>query len=373
MDTKSTTNRPPKARLSIRPSTYRGEAGHHIVGKDGAGRSISIFTYTRASAEVIRAKTARGEEIDISDYYIEDEPDLSIPNPPVAGQPCPRAGCDGHLRFSISPRGGFRDGAPLGPATWTVVCRTDRERHGHHRHELVPATDSLSAAKREYVRIRDEEGGWPADPVGTPYWMETFLEHGLMVGFAPHPTERGRVQCVVTGDGLKLDSGWQPTMADALHAAFVAFTEPKCECGRTWPPASNYSYGCPEICSSEGGCGRCYISNGLAWKRAPKRDTVPAYHDHIGFAELDLETGVIAAFVYQFDGQPQRTELTFRGGRLSSPGDFWTEGRGRRRNRIAVEADDETRAKAQMLAQRVLRGARPELLTRLRKGATSQA
>lgn len=42
-----------KARLSIRPKTYRDVPGYSITGRDSYGRKISIHTRTREGAETI--------------------------------------------------------------------------------------------------------------------------------------------------------------------------------------------------------------------------------------------------------------------------------------------------------------------------------
>lgn len=56
--------------LQIRKHTYRDRDGFLICGKDLKGRSLRIFTETRASAEVIRQKKRAGKEIVLEDFYI---------------------------------------------------------------------------------------------------------------------------------------------------------------------------------------------------------------------------------------------------------------------------------------------------------------
>lgn len=48
--------------VGIRPSTYQGEAGFLIYGRDPAGRNVSIFATLREDAERIRDKVKRGEQ-----------------------------------------------------------------------------------------------------------------------------------------------------------------------------------------------------------------------------------------------------------------------------------------------------------------------
>jgi hypothetical protein len=66
----------PRPRLSIRPTTWRGEAGFLVCGRDAWDRRISIFTATRASAEVIRdkVKADANAEITAEDFLIPDPP-----------------------------------------------------------------------------------------------------------------------------------------------------------------------------------------------------------------------------------------------------------------------------------------------------------
>ncbi|HXM59175.1 MAG TPA: hypothetical protein VOB72_27510 [Candidatus Dormibacteraeota bacterium] len=56
------------ARLSIRPTTYRGEDGFLVYGRDGAGSKVSIFTTTRGSAERIRERVKAGEQTTAEDF-----------------------------------------------------------------------------------------------------------------------------------------------------------------------------------------------------------------------------------------------------------------------------------------------------------------
>lgn len=61
--------------LQIRESTYRGEDGFLICGRDAYGRRAKVFTTTRASAEHIRRKLKAGEEIGVEDFGREGEGD----------------------------------------------------------------------------------------------------------------------------------------------------------------------------------------------------------------------------------------------------------------------------------------------------------
>ena len=54
--------------ISIRKSTYRGRAGFLICGTDPLGRRISIFTRTRESAERIKVKVIKGQEVTVEDF-----------------------------------------------------------------------------------------------------------------------------------------------------------------------------------------------------------------------------------------------------------------------------------------------------------------
>jgi hypothetical protein len=65
------------ARLSIRPTTYRGEEGFLVRGRDGAGRQVSVFTTTRGSAEHIRDQVKAGNQITLDDFE---------PREPAAGR-----------------------------------------------------------------------------------------------------------------------------------------------------------------------------------------------------------------------------------------------------------------------------------------------
>jgi hypothetical protein len=61
------------ARLSIRPTTYRGEPGFLIYGTDAKGHSgISIFTTTRGSAKHIRDLMRDGRECTTADFEPRD-------------------------------------------------------------------------------------------------------------------------------------------------------------------------------------------------------------------------------------------------------------------------------------------------------------
>lgn len=54
--------------LRIRAATYRGRQGFVVYGKGGGTFGVSIFTGTRASAERIRDRLARGLDVRSSDY-----------------------------------------------------------------------------------------------------------------------------------------------------------------------------------------------------------------------------------------------------------------------------------------------------------------
>ena len=60
---------PRKSRLTIRPKAYRGVDGFLISGTNTAGQHVSIHTYSRASADLIKAKLARDEMIEAPDYF----------------------------------------------------------------------------------------------------------------------------------------------------------------------------------------------------------------------------------------------------------------------------------------------------------------
>lgn len=59
-----------KGRLSIRRKVYRGREGFLVSGNVGGIFGTSIFTETRESAEHIKAKVLRGEEITSQDFAI---------------------------------------------------------------------------------------------------------------------------------------------------------------------------------------------------------------------------------------------------------------------------------------------------------------
>jgi murein DD-endopeptidase MepM/ murein hydrolase activator NlpD len=54
------------ARLSIRPSEYRGQEGFTISGRNEKGQSVSIFSKTREQAELLKAAAAKGDQAEIS-------------------------------------------------------------------------------------------------------------------------------------------------------------------------------------------------------------------------------------------------------------------------------------------------------------------
>ncbi len=66
-----------KARLSIRPTTWRGEDGFLICGRDAGGRRVSIFTTTRGGAEHIRDRVKAGHDTTVADF----EPREVAPRP----------------------------------------------------------------------------------------------------------------------------------------------------------------------------------------------------------------------------------------------------------------------------------------------------
>ncbi len=66
-----------KARLSIRPTSWRGEDGFLICGRDAGGRRVSIFTTTRGSAEHIRDRVKAGHDATVADF----EPREVAPKP----------------------------------------------------------------------------------------------------------------------------------------------------------------------------------------------------------------------------------------------------------------------------------------------------
>jgi len=55
-------------RYGIRPTVYRNEPGFHVYSIGGGGWKTSIFTPTRRSADAIKAKLLRGEEIGLADF-----------------------------------------------------------------------------------------------------------------------------------------------------------------------------------------------------------------------------------------------------------------------------------------------------------------
>ena len=50
------------ARLSIRPTTYRGQSGFQVVGKDSLDRNIKVFAETRLKAESVKQNIIAGRE-----------------------------------------------------------------------------------------------------------------------------------------------------------------------------------------------------------------------------------------------------------------------------------------------------------------------
>jgi len=54
--------------ISIREHTYRGKDGFLICGKNARGTKVSIFTVTRSSAERIKEKVKRFENITVKDF-----------------------------------------------------------------------------------------------------------------------------------------------------------------------------------------------------------------------------------------------------------------------------------------------------------------
>jgi hypothetical protein len=57
-----------KARIRIAPGTYRNRQGFNISGTDLRGRSVRIFTESRASAEHIRERIRDGHAICVEDF-----------------------------------------------------------------------------------------------------------------------------------------------------------------------------------------------------------------------------------------------------------------------------------------------------------------
>lgn len=57
--------------ISVRRTTYRGQAGFLVCGRrpgETGGWPVSIFTLTESSARHIAAKVKRGEQIDGADF-----------------------------------------------------------------------------------------------------------------------------------------------------------------------------------------------------------------------------------------------------------------------------------------------------------------
>jgi len=77
---------PTEARLQIREGAYRGKNGFSIVGRDTRGRSVSVFTESRPSAEHIKAKLASGGEISPEDFQAATPaaPEVEVPELPLA-------------------------------------------------------------------------------------------------------------------------------------------------------------------------------------------------------------------------------------------------------------------------------------------------
>lgn len=55
-------------RIRIRPYVYRGEQGF-LVSSGRAPFGISIFTWSRDSAEHIKAKVKAGQQTNLQDYW----------------------------------------------------------------------------------------------------------------------------------------------------------------------------------------------------------------------------------------------------------------------------------------------------------------
>jgi hypothetical protein len=53
----------------IRPKVYRGKEGFLVSGTNTGGQHVSIHTYSRASADLIKAKLARDEMLEAPDYF----------------------------------------------------------------------------------------------------------------------------------------------------------------------------------------------------------------------------------------------------------------------------------------------------------------
>ena len=56
-------------RISIRAYRYRGEDGFLVSGTDPQGSRLSIWTYSRESADHIKAKKKAGQKITTEDYF----------------------------------------------------------------------------------------------------------------------------------------------------------------------------------------------------------------------------------------------------------------------------------------------------------------
>jgi len=56
------------ARLSIRSSTYRGEVGWSLLGRDTLNRAVVIFTRHRQAAEAMRERIRQGQEVRACDF-----------------------------------------------------------------------------------------------------------------------------------------------------------------------------------------------------------------------------------------------------------------------------------------------------------------
>jgi len=50
-----------KARLQIRPATYRRKRGFRVSGRDTFGRSVRIFTITQQGAKEIKTAILNGD------------------------------------------------------------------------------------------------------------------------------------------------------------------------------------------------------------------------------------------------------------------------------------------------------------------------
>lgn len=65
--------------LRITATTYRGEPGFLISGRDNQDRKVSVFCKDKGSAEHIRAKIKAGEEISVADFKTKKESN-DVPN-----------------------------------------------------------------------------------------------------------------------------------------------------------------------------------------------------------------------------------------------------------------------------------------------------